>query len=733
MCEPVVAQQRVLGTDISYWNRGSSSATSDGITQAAWDTAHNTPNANGYTRQFAFIRSSRGGTTGLDQGSGTPSPGGSQSTLSRRYDDPDFRRNITRATRAGMFAGPYHFGRPDVAGNTGTDEANHFIEIASAWMRPGYLMPVFDLEAGGGGALAEFSIDFSDRLYTVMGIRPAMYINGNYTSHLVNSATASQLDQLAEPASSSPSVVGPAYPMLWNARYANQDNPESIPVQTGSPKNTPTTLSSYYGPWDDYGNSAPWSFWQYASTVSIPGISSIDPDVDGNVSHGDIEYVKNYLVPAVWWNNDSGDWGTMTNWNSGQPLSTFNASDPNNPPAPYIPHVGAGQATPSSGGALPAPRLPGKAGSGPASTSGIHDTVILERPSADINVTLSSGAYNIRKLYMRETLNITGGSLTINYDPNYRPDNSSTVLHGGPLSAQISGNASLSGTGSLSVHTMQVDATRTFIFGGGSVNFHAINLMPDSRRPAQIAMSGNVTFSPLANATASIKNGSGTGSSGRIDLIDGTNPVFNIADGAPAVDVAISVPIVGAGLTKTGPGTLELNGLNNYNGDTIVQAGRLSVTSPDGLNQQFDNEWDIYLTTGAILDLKFTGSPDTIGALYFDGTSQPAGIWGAEGSGAQFTSPLITGTGRLEVTQYIPPPLVGDFNGDGRVDSADYIVWRKSGGTIGEYNDWRTNFGRTSAGAGSGSDLAGNPAVPEPSTIAMLILGIAGVAARRHR
>jgi hypothetical protein len=40
----------------------------------------------------------------------------------------------------------------------------------------------------------------------------------------------------------------------------------------------------------------------------------------------------------------------------------------------------------------------------------------------------------------------------------------------------------------------------------------------------------------------------------------------------------------------------------------------------------------------------------------------------------------------------------GDINADGRVDAADYVVWRKNGGTPNQYNDWRANFGR-SAGA----------------------------------
>src|ERR1700754_4032013 len=92
--------QRVLGVDISYWNRGSSSGSSDGISQAAWNTAFTTPDQNGNTRVFAQIRSSRGGLTGTNVGSGTPGNPSTPSTLHERYDDPDFARNITRAANA---------------------------------------------------------------------------------------------------------------------------------------------------------------------------------------------------------------------------------------------------------------------------------------------------------------------------------------------------------------------------------------------------------------------------------------------------------------------------------------------------------------------------------------------------------------------------------------------------------------------------------------------------------
>ncbi len=338
------AAQRMLGVDISYWNNGTSA---DGTPQSSWNTAYTTPNGNGYTRHFAWIRATRGGTTGLSQTEGTPG-GGTQETLSRRYDDSRFLQNITRATNAGFMAAPYHFGRPDIAGNTGTDEANHFIEMAGIFMRPGYLMPVFDLEAGtSANALATFSIDFSNRIYSVLGIRPGMYINGNHTSHLVGSATAGQLATIAQPQSQTPSVVGPAFPMLWNARYSDQASPETIPIQTGEPKHTYTTVSSYYGPWDDYGNAEPWNFWQFSSTTNVPGFNTVDTGIDSNVAHGDIEYVRNYLIPAVWMNDSSGDWSTLASWNSGQPVT--------------VPVQGPGQAPAYSysAAALPTPRLPG--------------------------------------------------------------------------------------------------------------------------------------------------------------------------------------------------------------------------------------------------------------------------------------------------------------------------------------------------------------------------------------
>ena len=55
------------------------------------------------------------------------------------------------------------------------------------------------------------------------------------------------------------------------------------------------------------------------------------------------------------------------------------------------------------------------------------------------------------------------------------------------------------------------------------------------------------------------------------------------------------------------------------------------------------------------------------------------------------------------------PALMGDFNGDGKVDAADYVTFRKSNGSEADYAKWRANFG-ASSGLGAASAIG----VPEP-------------------
>ena len=78
--------------------------------------------------------------------------------------------------------------------------------------------------------------------------------------------------------------------------------------------------------------------------------------------------------------------------------------------------------------------------------------------------------------------------------------------------------------------------------------------------------------------------------------------------------------------------------------------------------------------------------------------------------------------------------LPGDYNQDGKVDAADYVVWRKNpgahGGDPGGYNTWRMNFGAM-AGSGSGNQLSAG-AVPEPAAWMLLFIAMVCVTSLRR-
>jgi uncharacterized protein YjbI with pentapeptide repeats len=65
--------------------------------------------------------------------------------------------------------------------------------------------------------------------------------------------------------------------------------------------------------------------------------------------------------------------------------------------------------------------------------------------------------------------------------------------------------------------------------------------------------------------------------------------------------------------------------------------------------------------------------------------------------------------------------LPGDFNNDGAVDAADYVVWRKQGGSPAQFATWRANFGQGRMGSAGAADELPGRAVPEPSVVVLLV------------
>ncbi|MEX2307248.1 MAG: hypothetical protein WD738_06625 [Pirellulales bacterium] len=86
-----------------------------------------------------------------------------------------------------------------------------------------------------------------------------------------------------------------------------------------------------------------------------------------------------------------------------------------------------------------------------------------------------------------------------------------------------------------------------------------------------------------------------------------------------------------------------------------------------------------------------------------------------------------------------------DYNDNGVVDAADFVLWRKgvfpeadgnNNGMIdsGDYDLWREHFGEIVPGAGSGANIGlSSGAVPEPASAALLAFGATDLLARRNR
>lgn len=104
-----------------------------------------------------------------------------------------------------------------------------------------------------------------------------------------------------------------------------------------------------------------------------------------------------------------------------------------------------------------------------------------------------------------------------------------------------------------------------------------------------------------------------------------------------------------------------------------------------------------------------------------------------DGTRKRFTALDAAGMKDIGWDVIAPPGVNGDYNNNGAVDAADYVLWRSklnqnvtlpndtTPGNVGsaDYTVWRSNFGAT---AGSGTLLVGD-AVPEPTSFASVLVG----------
>lgn len=161
------------------------------------------------------------------------------------------------------------------------------------------------------------------------------------------------------------------------------------------------------------------------------------------------------------------------------------------------------------------------------------------------------------------------------------------------------------------------------------------------------------------------------------------------------------------GLAEAAPmsagGAIDIGGLGSFpNGGQFDTAG-------------INLEWFTLSTTDV--------GTFTLGRFTLASTAQ--GTWQMRLDSLGQSSPyLLSGTVQNGVL-LAAASLPGDYNGNGKVDAADYVLWRKTptgfGGNPAGYNTWRSNYGNSS---GSGSSLVSGSAVPEPTVLSMIVIAL---------
>ncbi len=335
---------------------------------------------------------------------------------------------------------------------------------------------------------------------------------------------------------------------------------------------------------------------------------------------------------------------------------------------------------------------------------------------------LPDGAYTIGDaatpvpLSWNQTLNWLGNGV-VNGVPNSVPNSPGAVAN---FFRTNTAARTITLDGSKTVGQMSFDSPYSYTISAGS--------------------GGSIVFNNSASAATL------TSTQGNHTIATGVQLTSNLSATINTGTLTISGMITGAGsLTKSGAGTLALTAANSYTGNTAVQAGTLRIS-----NRSLADTANVLLSTGSTLDLQFSGAADTIKSLLVNNISQVIGLWGAVGNAsALYHTPLITGAGVLQITS---GPIAGDYNNDGEVDSADYVMWRtafgsatltnrdpNNAGAVGQadYDSWRAHVGQTAGsgvGTGSGADIIAI-AAPEPSAFVLFVFGATSWRCwrRRHR
>lgn len=265
--------------------------------------------------------------------------------------------------------------------------------------------------------------------------------------------------------------------------------------------------------------------------------------------------------------------------------------------------------------------------------------------------------------------------------------NGNNLFSGGASIDQASTVLVVGNNGALGTGTFSINSTSTIQAGGAArtlannVAFGGTTTISGSNA---FTFNGAATTSGAITRTITVSNTGGTTFGGTFTIQGTTSPGIAVFNGTSAVifNGVVQDGAAGPGLLRySGSSTLTLNNSNTYSGGTqltvsganvianhdgALGAGNVSLTAPgvtltlqNGATNNYVNDnasISLVSTSGAapfsVLNLNFTGTPDTVGNLIIDGVAVPAGTYNASNEPG-----FITGTGSLNVLAVaIPEP-----------------------------------------------------------------------------
>lgn len=265
---------------------------------------------------------------------------------------------------------------------------------------------------------------------------------------------------------------------------------------------------------------------------------------------------------------------------------------------------------------------------------------------------------------------------------------------------------------------------------GGKILFRELS----TGGTAQVKVFGNGQIDLNLNVTIGSLEGSGVAYFRNHTLTVGSNNMSTVFSGSLIGDT------LGAGnLTKIGTGTLTLSGSNDY-GATTVTAGTLLI---DG---DFSSGVGAVTVNGGVLG--GSGVIQGNATVNSGGTLSPGNSPGtltfdedltlAAGSTAIFESgDLVDVNGTLDFDDNWTLSLTAGFQNGGTITLFTYVALANSPDLLPTFD--LTGLGFTPSGplsltdTGSAIVLNGISAVPEPSTLALIVVGAGGVLLRRRR